>query len=181
MPVADRIVLVNGLPGAGKTTLATPLAARLGAPLLSKDALKEAVADALPGAVPPGLGAAVMEFVWQLAARADGLAVVESWWFAPRDRDLIREALSRLGDPAVVELWCDAPAATARQRYAARRRHPVHDDARRLAADWDTWARSAAPLHVGAVLRVPTTAPVDVGATARKVLASFPARSAARR
>ena len=42
--VVDRLVLVNGLPGAGKTTLATALAGALPATLVSKDAIKEALA-----------------------------------------------------------------------------------------------------------------------------------------
>jgi predicted kinase len=40
------LILVNGLPGSGKTTLANGLARQLDAPLIAKDAIKEAVADA---------------------------------------------------------------------------------------------------------------------------------------
>src|SRR4051812_24933063 len=42
------IVLVSGAPGAGKTTLARPLAAALGFALLSKDHIKETLRDAMP-------------------------------------------------------------------------------------------------------------------------------------
>jgi len=38
---------VGGAPGAGKTTLATALAAALGSPLLPKDVIKEGLMDAL--------------------------------------------------------------------------------------------------------------------------------------
>lgn len=41
------IVLVNGAPGSGKTTLASPLGRMLGLPLIAKDTIKEAMADVL--------------------------------------------------------------------------------------------------------------------------------------
>jgi predicted kinase len=39
-----RLVYVSGAPGSGKTSLAVPLAAELGYPLLSKDRIKEVLA-----------------------------------------------------------------------------------------------------------------------------------------
>lgn len=50
-----RVVLISGAPGAGKSTLAGPLAAELGFALLTKDQIKETLHDALaPGAQWPG-------------------------------------------------------------------------------------------------------------------------------
>ena len=51
-----RLVYVSGSPGAGKTSLAAPLAAELGYALLTKDLIKETLHDAL-GAPEPGLAA----------------------------------------------------------------------------------------------------------------------------
>src|SRR5215475_7164343 len=83
------VVLVNGLPAAGKTTLARALSRRLRLPLFSKDVIKEAHADVL-GALPPGdgaqrhwnsrLGAAASDAMWALLADAPGGAVLESCW-----------------------------------------------------------------------------------------------------
>lgn len=83
-----QVVFVSGAPGAGKTTLAVPLAAELGFALVSKDRIKETLHDAL-GAPPPDLawsrrlGAAAMELLWALAA--DAPAVVVEANFRPRD------------------------------------------------------------------------------------------------
>lgn len=41
------VVLVTGVPAAGKSTLARALSARLGMPLLSKDRVKEVLYDTL--------------------------------------------------------------------------------------------------------------------------------------
>jgi predicted kinase len=83
-----RVVFVSGAPGAGKTSLAVPLAAALGFALVCKDRIKETLHDAL-GAPPPDLawsrrlGAAAMELLWVLAA--DASAVVVEANFRPHD------------------------------------------------------------------------------------------------
>lgn len=157
-------MLVNGLPGAGKTTLATRLAAHLGVPLISKDAVKEALSTAVPAARPDGLGGIAMEAVWAIAERCAGTVVLDSWWFRPRDLTLTIAAWRRCGEPALVEIWCEVPAELARSRVLARVRHPVHEDARRLATSWDDWTRRGEPLAIGKVVRVDTSVDVDIAA-----------------
>ena len=119
--VAERVILVNGLPGSGKTTLARRLGAALGVPVVSKDAV----------------------------------LTVAAW--------------RRCGEPVLVEVWCDVPAEVARSRSANRVRHPLYEDARHLATSWDDWARRAEPLAIGAVVRVDTSADVDVAAIVPKL------------
>jgi hypothetical protein len=55
------VVLVSGVPGAGKSTIAGPLAVELGFALLAKDRIKEVLADALDAGAgdsgAPGTGA----------------------------------------------------------------------------------------------------------------------------
>jgi hypothetical protein len=68
-----QIVLVSGPPGAGKTTLAVPLAAQLGFPLLTKDTIKEAIWDAFDPspadlAWSRRIGGAAMRVLWAVAA-----------------------------------------------------------------------------------------------------------------
>ncbi len=168
--MVDRLVLVNGLPGSGKTTLATALAAFLSVPLVSKDAIKEALAGAVPAVPASSLGAIAMETAWSLVAEVPGTVLLESWWFRQRDLHFVKAALDRCYAAVVVELWCDVPPHIARRRFEARRRHAVHQDARRLADSWDEWAASAEPLGVGLTLRVPTVEPVAVPTLATDLL-----------
>jgi predicted kinase len=165
--MVDRLVLVNGLPASGKTTLSSQLATHLSVPWVSKDSIKELLADAFPTA--SSLGRIAMEAAWSLVAETPGTVILESWWFKPRDLDLVKAALERCCVAMVVEIWCEVPASLARQRYVARNRHAVHQDAQRLASCWEDWAARAEPLGVGLTLRVRTDKPVDVGAVAGAV------------
>jgi predicted kinase len=175
-------ILVNGLPGAGKTTLARELAGRLGLPLLSKDAVKETLAGVLPRPADRDeagwsreLGRAAAETLWTLLRDAPGGAVLDGFWLPPL-RLAAAAGLRRAGrDPAAVtEVWCRVPPEVARARVAARApyRHSIHAPGDgRPAGEWEEWDRTAAPLALGPVLVVETSHPVDIAALARRVTA----------
>ncbi len=170
--MARDVVMVNGLPGSGKSSLAPRLAGALGAACLARDRIKEALADAVVTEV-PALGVVAMETVWALAASLPGMVVVDSWWFRPRDLAYAREGLTRTGATGTVEVWCDVPAEVARARYVARRRPSVHADTERLATEWAGWAAAAAPLALGPVIRVDTARPVDAAVLGARVKAAL--------
>ncbi|GAA0952720.1 AAA family ATPase [Nonomuraea longicatena] len=173
------VVLVNGLPGAGKTTLAKVLAAELGLPLFSKDRIKETLADRLGVAPPAGftgrqwsgqLGSAAGETLWALLADNRRGAVLESFW--PVDlRPVVVAGLSRAGVEVAHEVRCTVPLAIARQRYDEREasRHPVHRGILVTDQHWEQRALDAQPLDLHHTYQVDTTRPVDVGALAADI------------
>ena len=165
----SRIVYISGRPGAGKSSLAFPLAAELGYSLVTKDLVKEALHDALyvPGegkidlAWSRRLGAASFAVLWTLAARA-GDMVIEANFHPHNEYEL--DKLRGLGD-RIVEVHCACPAEVAHARYNARSRHEVHLGTLPLAA-MDKYDR---PVGIGPLITVDTTGPVDVAAVAAEV------------
>lgn len=173
--MATIAVLVNGPPGAGKSTMAGELAAQLGVPLISKDLLKEAMADQVITRLPTtGLGAIASEAMWHLAALVDGGVVVDSFWSTDRDEQYLRAGLEVAGIEDAVELWCSADIATMRERFQSRARHPAHHDAARM-EEWEAMARKAKPVSDYPVVQVSTQGPVDVVELAARVRALLPA------
>ena len=170
------MVLVNGLPASGKTTLARALAGRLWLPMFSKDVIKEAHADVF-GAHPPDgrpqrewnrlFGAAANAAMWDLLADSACGAVLESTWPAAETWEFVRAGLKSAQVERPLQIWCEVPLAVARERFARRRpsRHPVHGD-QPDDAEWEQRWALAEPLPIPDTLRVDTARSVDLGVVA---------------
>jgi len=162
-------VVVNGPPGSGKTTLGEELASKLGLPLLSKDALKEALMDEL--GVPDmetsrQLGQTAMTALMAKALDSPTGGVLE----ANFNRSLAVSDLGRLPGH-VVEVFCRCPRELCLARYRKRSsdRHPGHFDAERSATDlWND--ETTVPIGEGwKVIEVDTSVPVDVSSLVEEV------------
>lgn len=167
------LVVVAGIPGSGKTTLARALAPALGMPLIAKDTIKEALFDALgTGDLEWSrrLGRASHVVMYALAAEA-GSAVLEShFWPGTSEPDLIA-----LGRP-LIQVYCRCPVEIALDRYRRRAlspdRHPGHLPEHQGDAAVAGWVdQEPRPLDLpGPLLEVPTTDPVDVPTLAARII-----------
>ena len=174
--MSNLFVLVAGPPGSGKTTLAEPLAVKLGLPLIAKDAIKEALMDALgpPSSVEESrrIGRAASATLIAVAKTSHG-AVLENAFTA----EAVPSLRSLPG--SIVEVRCTVPRELALFRYRERAayRHAGHlDDLRAEAEIWN--AELVIPLGVGPIVGVDTSAPVDIDALAQDIAATAASRSA---
>ena len=128
-----RLVLVGGLPGTGKSTLASELAESLGAAVLSSDPLRKelvgATADVTTAAdyrggaysaeVTDATYAALRDRARVLLARGESV-ILDASWIDDRQRAATRSFAVEVG-AEMVELRCTCPADLAAARIAARR------------------------------------------------------------
>lgn len=173
------LVLVTGLPCAGKSTLARQLAAGLELPYHAKDELKERLFEALGSgdrAWSRRLSAAAFELLFHLAGvelAAGRSAVVEGNFTPAREGARWAELVGRhRARAAQVLVTAPGPELLRRFRARAGTRHPGHLD-QELLAELEPVLLSAQvePLELaGPLLRVDTSGAVDVPALLRRLV-----------
>jgi glucokinase len=166
-----RIVLVNGVPASGKSTVAEAVAGELGWPLLALDTIKEAlfahlgIGDRDYNRL---LGKASYEAIFALIATfPQGSGAVVDAWFGFQPRAVLDAHLARVGAVRIAELWCHAPPETIGARYRARLadRHGGHLG-EAYVPELIELAGRATPLGTFPMRAVDTTGPLDAKAIA---------------
>lgn len=178
--MAQVAIIVNGMPGSGKSTIGAALAEVLGCPFLSKDRIKEPLADiAGPMIESRPLGAIAMETMWSMARAVENGVVLDAVWVTPESRDFLTRGLGTAGSPRAVEVWCHVDRETAderlRERYEpdAPVRHEVHGDLASILDTWDALGPTAGPTGLMPVVHVDTTKPYDVGVLVQEIASHF--------
>lgn len=181
-----NVVLVNGIPAAGKSTLTHALSQRFGLPVLTLDSLKEPF---MAGFAPVDrqrnrqLGCAAYQAIWQTVAQAPDCCVyLIDAWFGFQPREVLLQGLQQAGVTRALELWLAIAPDEAVARYQARlsQRRPGHPGAEYL-PELRRLAEQAQPMAVGPVFTLNACAPDEAAASAwlQRQLAR-PATSSAR-
>jgi predicted kinase len=133
------LIIVNGPPASGKSTLAEQVAAELGLPYVSKDALKEELFDSLgviERTLTRNLGEASMRLLYTVAGSildAGTGVVIEANFYHGVSEDDLSPIVARA---RAMMVHCDAPEETIKDRYVDRaesgERHPVHGSSKKL-------------------------------------------------
>lgn len=178
--VSRRFVIVSGLPGSGKTTVARALAPLMNLPVVDKDEILERLFESR------GIG----DFGWRraLSREADVIlhadvsasvgAIVSSFWHVPgmpTDSGTPTDWLDSLSG-VIVNVHCECPPAVAADRFLRRTRHAGHLDGTRSAADVHASIDALAALGslgIGEPVLVDTTLPIDGVALLRDVNAAM--------
>lgn len=161
------VVLMTGLPAAGKTTLSRPLAEALRLPTLRLDSIKEAIFDSV------GFGTRAWSDLLTVAGKEIAIRTLPE--VGPCVFDVFMpqaEARERLPPLVgeIIEVHCSIPYEKAWERFVRRarsgQRHPGHVDAD---VSLDFYTSSLIPQRVdlpfelgGPVLVVDTAANVDM-------------------
>jgi len=160
------IILVNGVPSSGKSTVAAVLATRLALPILTLDTIKEALFDHLGTGdrdYSRLLGKASYEAIFAtIAAFPPGLGAIVDAWHRFQPLEVLQAHLARAAAGPVIEVWCHAPPELVAERYRARAalRHEGHPPAA-YADELAALAARATPLGIAPTIDVATDRALD--------------------
>jgi glucokinase len=165
MPQGRRLVMVNGVPASGKSSVAAELARVTGWPVLSLDTMKNPFLTEFGPVDRPTnrrFGAATYRAIFDMIAQfAPDATVIVDAWFGFQPAAVLVEGLERAGVTATVELWCHAAPEVIGTRYEARAgSRPQGHPGVEYVPELVRLAAAASPVRIGPVIPVDTTYPI---------------------
>lgn len=122
----NTLVIVSGLPGVGKTTLAKKISDEFNLPIVSMDAIKEKMWDTMGYEFELGfvdkIGKTVFELVYHdlNGFLSKGVSLVVEANFSPEiNNERINELKVKYGT-RLLQIYCDCEAETLRKRFKER-------------------------------------------------------------
>ena len=148
------VILVNGIPASGKSTVTRQLSEIFGIPFLTIDGVKEPFMSRftdIDRAFNRQLGYAAYEVIWAIVGQSPASVVwVVDAWFGFQSREVLQKLMQQAGVENVLEIWNQVSPELAVSRYAQRLRdrkpgHPGEDYLPELAS----LAERAQPMQIG--------------------------------
>jgi len=152
-----RVILVNGIPASGKSSIASSISESLGLPYLVLDSLKEPFMMLHPDISREKnreLGAAAYEALWKIIENSpkECTYVVDAW-FGFQSREVLVEYINKSNVSEILEIWNDISSEVVCERYKKRInfRSSGHPGIEYL-PELDLLARRAKPMNIGKTL-----------------------------
>lgn len=168
-PECKTVILINGIPASGKSTITQQLSETFNLPLLTIDGIKEpfmARFTEIDRALNRQLGCAAYEVMWSIVGQSPASCVwLLDAWFGFQPKETLQSLVQRAGVEKVIEVWNQITPEMAVFRYAQRlsQRRPGHPGEEYL-PELALLAEQAEPMQLGEVFRVDQQKPLDLEA-----------------
>ncbi|WP_318358457.1 AAA family ATPase [Enterobacter sp.] len=165
-PECKTVILINGIPASGKSTIARQISETFGLPILTIDGIKEpfmACFTDIDRSFNRQLGCAAYKVIWSVVEQSPASCVwLIDAWFGFQPREMLQQLVQQAGVERVLEVWNHISPELAVSRYAERLQHrqPGHPGEEYL-PELALLAKRAEPMGLGAVFRVDQQNPVE--------------------
>jgi len=121
---SKTVILVNGVPASGKSSISRILTNHFKLPYLAIDAIKEpfmAQFEEIDRLFNRRLGYAAYEVIWSIIEKSPpGCIFIVDAWFGFQSKEVLQQYLKKAEITKVLEVWNQIPGSVASSRYAQR-------------------------------------------------------------